>query len=164
MRKSSKLSDVLHVLLHMADQAQPITSESLAIMMSSNAVVVRRTLSGLRKRGLVTSSKGRTGGWTLTCDLSKITLLEIYEAVGKPAIFAVGSRNEATGCLVEKAVNAALDDSLLKAESLLMDSFASITLQSLYQEFSRDMAEVRRVFSEKESSISVRQKRKHDDG
>lgn len=143
MRKDSKVSDVLHVLLHMADHNEPLTSGYLAGMMSTNPVVVRRTLSGLREKGLVSSTKGRTGGWVLTCDLAEITLLQIYEAVGEPAIFAMGYRNESSRCLVEKAVNTALYDSLQDAERLLLERFAALSLQTLYEDFSRDMATVR---------------------
>ncbi len=152
MRKDSKVSDVLHVLLHMADQKQPLTSEFLAQMMRTNPVVVRRTLSGLRARGLVGSSKGRAGGWTLTCDLSEVTLLDIYQAVGEPTIFAMGSRNESSTCLVEKAVNGALADSLKEAELLLLGRFAAITLEALYEEFSRDLADIRRSMAEREEA------------
>ncbi len=144
MRKNSQLSDVLHVLLHMADHREPVTSEFLAGMMRSNPVVVRRTLSGLRSRGFVNSNKGRTGGWTLTCNLSEVTLLDVYEAIGEPPLFALGLRNESTSCLVEKAANTALKDSLMQAESLLMERFKTVTLQSLYALFSKDMRKIRR--------------------
>ena len=142
MRKNSKVSDVLHVLLHMADQSQPVTSDFLAKMMQTNPVVVRRTLKGLRERGLIDSTKGRTGGWTLSCELSEITLLDIYQAVGNPTIFAMGSRNESPGCLVEKIVNEALSDPFSEAESLLFERFEAITLQNLYECFSGESAVV----------------------
>ena len=47
------------------------------------------------------------------------------------------------GCLVEKAVNEALSESLLEAESLLLRRFEAITLEALRESFSRDMAIVR---------------------
>ena len=36
-------------------------------------------------------------------------LRDIYEALGEPSLLAIGNRTEAPGCLVEQAVNAALD-------------------------------------------------------
>lgn len=121
-------------------------------MMQTNPVVVRRTLKGLRERGLVAATKGRSGGWTLTCDLSEVTLLDVYRAVGEPTVFAIGARNESPGCLVEKAVNAALSDSLQVAESYLLERFAAITLQTLYEGFNRDMAAVRASMKANEKS------------
>ena len=94
---------------------------------------------------MVSSTKGRTGGWTLSCDLAEMTLFDIYQAVGEPALFAMGIRNESSECLIEKAVNKTLADSLQQAESLLMERFETITLQMLYDEFSRDLAAARKV-------------------
>ena len=74
MKRDSRLSDVLHVLLHMAEHSEPSTSELLAKAMRTNPVVIRRVLAGLRERGLVRSEKGHGGGWTLARELSRITL------------------------------------------------------------------------------------------
>ena len=74
MKKSTKFSDVLHLLLHMAGSKEPVTSESLSKAMQTNPVVVRRIMAGLREQGFVTSEKGHGGGWLLSCDLKKVTL------------------------------------------------------------------------------------------
>lgn len=131
MRRDSKLSDVLHVLLHMAEHEAPQTSEMLAKPMGTNPVVIRRIMSGLRDAGYVHSEKGHGGGWTLACDLSKVTLRDVYEALGHPAIFAMGNRTEAPGCLVEQAVNAALDPAFKDAEALLLQRLGAVTLATL---------------------------------
>lgn len=47
-------------------------------------------------------------------------------------------------CLVEQAVNAALDDTFIKAEALLLERFSQITLADLAADFSRRYAERRR--------------------
>ena len=151
MRRDSRLSDVLHVLLHMADHSGPMTSESLSRMMSSNPVVVRRVLGGLRNQGLVQTSKGRRGGWELACDIKQVTLLDIYKAVGSPALFAIGSRKQESTCLVERAVNQALMQSTRDAEALLLDRFGAITLSQLHHDFHRDMA----ALKESLGSVSV---------
>ncbi len=147
MRKDSRISDVLHVLLHMADRNEPVSSAFLAQMMRTHPVVVRRTLGGLRQNGLVGSMKGRTGGWVLTCELSLITLLDIYRAVGGPALFAIGPRSESSQCLVEKAVNEALNGAIKESEKILLQQFGQITLQSLYEQFSQDMNAMRKGIS-----------------
>jgi DNA-binding IscR family transcriptional regulator len=131
MRRDSRLSDVLHVLLHMAKQDRPATSEVLAKAMRTNPVVFRRTMAGLRDQGFVRSEKGHGGGWTLACDFSKVTMLDIYLALGKPALFAFGNRSDAPSCLVEKAVNANLNQAFLEAEQRLLIRFGEITLSRL---------------------------------
>jgi DNA-binding IscR family transcriptional regulator len=136
MKKDSKLSSVLHVLLHMAHYDHPMTSEALASFLHTNPVVVRRTLSGLRDMGYVESVKGHGGGWTLTCDLAHVTLKDIYAAVGSPEVFSMGNRTEDPQCLVEQAINHALGNAFKEAEALLISRFAGITLADLAADFS----------------------------
>ncbi|MCO6403252.1 Rrf2 family transcriptional regulator [Aurantimonas endophytica] len=140
MKRDSRLSGVLHVLLHMAEADGPITSEHLAKAMRTNPVVIRRTMAGLREQGLVRSGKGHGGGWTIAKDLATVTLRDVYEALGSPGIFAMGNRTEAPGCLVEEAVNAAMDDSFARAEALLLDRLGEVTLAALSADFHARMA------------------------
>jgi DNA-binding IscR family transcriptional regulator len=135
MRRDSRLSGVLHVLLHMAEQPGPVTSEVLAKAMDTNPVVIRRIMAGLRDRGYIRSEKGHGGGWTLACDLSEVTLRDIYTALGCPSLFAIGNRTEAPGCLVEQAVNAALDVAFHNAEVLLLSRLGEVTLAALSADF-----------------------------
>lgn len=135
MKRDSRLSGVLHVLLHMSDTDGPITSEALAGMMQTNPVVIRRILGGLRKQGLVQSEKGHGGGWRLACDLEQVTLYDIHVALGAPDVLALGHRTESPGCLVEQAVNAAMSDAFSEAEALLLDRFRTITLAALGRDF-----------------------------
>lgn len=122
---------MLHVLLHMAQQPGPFTSETLAKAMDTNPVVIRRIMAGLREFGYVRSEKGHGGGWTLDCDLSKVTLRDVYAALGSPSLLAMGNRTEAPGCLVEQAVNAALDQAFRDAEALLLSRLGEVTLAML---------------------------------
>ncbi|PYE89933.1 Rrf2 family transcriptional regulator [Phyllobacterium leguminum] len=140
MKRDSRLSSVLHALLHMAAHDRPMTSEALAHCMNTNPVVVRRTMAGLRDAGLVRSEKGHNGGWTLGRDLKSVTLRDIHQALGEPAVFAIGNRNENPQCLVEQAVNAALDDTFHDIEALLMERFGRLTLAELAEDFTRRLA------------------------
>ena len=131
MNKDTRLSGVLHVLLHLGQVSVPLTSEVLANTMGTNPAVFRRTMAGLREAGYVTSEKGHGGGWMLARPLNEITLLDVYVALDRPGLFAIASRNEATDCKVERAVNLALSDTMEKAEALFLDTFAGITLERL---------------------------------
>ena len=131
MQRDSRLSGILHLLLHMAEHEEPLRSEDLAQAMPTNPVVVRRLMAGLREAGYVRSDKGRGGGWTLTCDLAKVTLLDIYEALGSPTLLSMGSKSESPECLIEQAVNAALGETCREAESLLLARFGEVSLAEL---------------------------------
>jgi Rrf2 family protein len=137
MKRDSRLSGVLHVLLHMAEHKQPVTSEVLAKAMNTNPVVIRRVMAGLREQGYVQSEKGHGGGWRLACDLSQVTLRDIYRALGNPSLLAMSNRTEAPGCLVEQAVNAALSQAFEEAEAFLLARFGEVTLAMLSTDFHR---------------------------
>jgi DNA-binding IscR family transcriptional regulator len=135
MIRDTRLSGVLHVLLHMAEHNGPVTSEVLARAMNTNPVVIRRVMAGLRDQGYVRSEKGHGGGWTLACDLSQVTLRDVYAALGSPSLLAVANRTEAPTCLVEQAVNAALGQAFHDAETLLIARLGDVTLAELSADF-----------------------------
>jgi DNA-binding IscR family transcriptional regulator len=135
MRQDSRLSGVLHALLHMAEHTGPVTSEILAKAMCTHPVVVRRVMAGLRDKGFVRSEKGHGGGWKLACDLADVSLLDVYEALGRPALLAIGNRSQKPDCLVEQAVNAALGGAFDDAEALLLSRLGDVTLAELSADF-----------------------------
>ncbi|GGY88540.1 Rrf2 family transcriptional regulator [Pseudoduganella plicata] len=122
---------MLHVLIHMDAHAGRATSDAIAHMLSTNPVVVRRTMAGLRDAGYVQSEKGHGGGWVLARPLSEISLLDIHRALGSPSVFAIGISSDHAGCLIERAVNVELGGALRQAEELLLERFGSVTLADL---------------------------------
>lgn len=135
MRQDRRLSRVLHALLHLEEMDGPATSELIAEMLQTNPAVVRRTMSGLRNAGIVTSTKGHGGGWSLTMPLDKITLLSVYEALGSPPLFAMGSDDEKTSCLLAKSANAATRDALAAAREQFEHSLRNLTVAQLVKDF-----------------------------
>lgn len=139
MRNDTRLSRMLHTLIHMARHEQPATSDTLAQMLSTNPVVVRRTMALLKEQGYVRSEKGHRGGWMLAKPFAEITLLNIHQALGSSSIFAIGLATDHPECLVERAVNNALTEAFDAAQALLLTRLQSITLQQLADEFERDV-------------------------
>ena len=135
MKSDNRLWRTLHVLLHMHQSQQPMTSQAIGEMLNTNPVVVRRTMAGLRERHYVHSEKGHGGGWQLTCKLEDMTLLDVYEALGSPTLFAMGQASDSQGCLVEAAVNQALAEVMEQARQLLLTRFASISLAEIDADF-----------------------------
>ena len=135
MRQDSRLSRLLHVLLHMAEAEGPITSDAIAKMLGSNPALVRRIMAGLRNAGYVRSEKGHGGGWTLARPLGEITLLDVHAALGRPELFAFGLANPAPQCLVEQAVNEAMRRALDDAEHTLLKRFGEVRLSDIADDF-----------------------------
>lgn len=135
MKSKGRLSAVLHALLHMAERGAPMTSDMLAQCLQTNAVVVRRIMAGLRDAGFVVSERGHGGGWVLARELASVTLLDVKMAVGEtPEKDASPSE-----CLVERAVQKALDASLHEATELLNKRLAQVTLADLAKDFHAGM-------------------------
>jgi len=118
---------MLHVLIHMACHEHPATSDSIAQMLGTNPVVVRRTMALLKEQGYVHSAKGHRGGWMLAKPLAEMTLLDIHQALGSSSIFAIGLSTDHPECLVEQAVNEALTDAFDAAQALLIERLGGVT-------------------------------------
>lgn len=142
MRTDNRLSRMLHVLIHMSSHEGAATSDTIAKMLSTNPVVVRRTMAGLREAGYVSSSKGHNGGWELARPLDAITMADVYRALGSPELFALGLANDDPRCLVEEAVNAHIADTLAAAEAMIVERFGAMTLAELRADFEERLSAV----------------------
>lgn len=142
MPTDNRLSRMLHVLIHMDRHDGPLTSETLSAMLGTNPVVVRRTMAGLKAAGYVSSVKGHGGGWTLARPLDQITLLDIHEALGGPKLFAIGLSDENPACLIERAVNVAMTETLSDAERMLRARLAEVTVASVAPDIPQSYAHV----------------------
>jgi Rrf2 family protein len=131
MKRSNRLSVALHVLVHLAERSEaPTTSEQLAVCVRTNPVVIRRTLAGLREVGLVRSTAGPGGGWSLARDPERISVGEVCAALGERLLFAVDLALR-SGCAVQGAVTGVLDGVLRDAEALLLERLGGISLADL---------------------------------
>lgn len=135
MKRDSRLSWVLHALVHMSQSDTSVTSDTLAAWMETNPVVVRRTMGLLRDAGLVSSIKGPGGGWSLCCDPAKTSLRRLHEVLGDGGLFAIGVKTENPTCLVEAAVNRRLTGAMAEAEAILLARLGDITLADLLADF-----------------------------
>lgn len=133
MKSDQRLWRTLHVLIHMSQHQAPLTSQAIGKMLNTNPVVVRRTLSCLRKQNLIQAEKGHGGGWQLIRPLDQISLRDVYEALGEPVLQVLGPAPQ--GCLVEAAVNQAVDAVLQEARRLVLERFSDITLAKIEQDF-----------------------------
>jgi Rrf2 family protein len=128
MKRDSRYSVVLHVLMHMCERPEePMTSEQLADCAGTNPVVIRRNFAGLRAAGILSSSKGHGGGWLLGRSAGKITLGDIQRALDEQPL-TLAMAEESPGCLLEQAVNARLNDAVAEAQRLLVQRLDKITL------------------------------------
>ena len=150
MRADSRLPRVLHVLLHLEQIQEPVTSDQIGQMLGMNPSLVRRTMAGLRDAGFVVSAKGHGGGWHMAKPLSAISLAQVYQAIGSPQLFAVGQSDDAPTCLLERAANAATAKALEAARETFSAALARVTVADLVGNASEDIARHQRQAASEE--------------
>lgn len=140
MRIDVRLARMLHVLVHMHGREGTTSSEELAVMLNTNPVLVRRMMAGLREAGHVRSTPGRNGGWVLAVDPDAITVLDVYQALEEPVIFAMSPSSDHPGCAAERAIGSALDVALAQAAGALLREFGAIRLSAFVARAGREEA------------------------
>ena len=120
MQRDTRLARLLHILIHMHLRGGATTSETIALMLHTNPVLVRRTMAALRESGYVKSTGGPGGGWALACDLNDLTVRDVYQAIGHTAPFVIGLADDNHTCPVEATVNRHINEALGSAENTLL--------------------------------------------
>src|SRR5688500_1915566 len=94
-----------------------VTSEVLSRSINTNAVVVRRILSELRRGGLVVTVKGAGGGARLSREASAISLAEIYQAVSHAPSFSHHPHPPNPRCPVGRRIEEVLGEVFTSAQA-----------------------------------------------
>lgn len=76
----------IHALTYLAEnpKLQPVATRQVASALGASENHLSKVFQRLTKVGLVKPSRGPSGGFSLARDPSKITLLDIYEAIDGP--------------------------------------------------------------------------------
>lgn len=132
MRRNGKLFVALHALVHLDRHGGvPMTSEAIAGCLSTNPVVVRRTLGELRRGGILGAVRGHGGGWTLARPAATITLLDICAALGESLVEVMEPDPAHPSCAVVGSLTDSLGGVLAEVRALLDDRLGRITLAGL---------------------------------
>ena len=110
------------------------SSDTIAQMLHTNPVVVRRTMAALRDAGYVASTGGRGGGWTLIQELGRLTVGDVHATLARSTTFAFGPAQDNPLCPVEAVVNRFIGDAQNAAERELLKRFSGQSLLTLVTE------------------------------
>ncbi|UIJ73003.1 Rrf2 family transcriptional regulator [Aurantimonas sp. HBX-1] len=127
----TRLARMLHVLAHMHLLGGTETSETIALMLDTNPVVVRRTMGILKHHGLVTSTGGRSGGWRLAKPAQEITVRQVHDALSTGSSFAFSLSNDHPACPVEGSANHILRQAMEKAEATLRAELDDVSIDDI---------------------------------
>ncbi|WP_410650261.1 RrF2 family transcriptional regulator [Amycolatopsis sp. cmx-4-54] len=134
MALSSRSAAAIHALTMLARWDDSLTSAEIADSLASNPVLVRRILGSLRDAGLVRSTEGRGGGWTLARPPEEITLYDAYTAVEQGPILTRHAHPPSTTCDVGRHMRALLDAEFREAEQAMEERLGRTTIAHLVQQ------------------------------
>ena len=129
MKNLLKVSEAATLALHTmtmlaADQTRKIPAREVAATYKVSEAHLAKVLQRLGKAGLVNSTRGPKGGFTLGKKPARITLLAVFEAVEGP----IGFRNCMFGRKVCKGDHCVMGTALRDANQILKDYLTQTTL------------------------------------
>lgn len=145
---SSRSAVAIHALTMLARWGdRSLTSAEIADSLASNPVLVRRILGGLRKAGLVSSTEGRGGGWSLARAPREITLYDAYAAVEEGRILSRHAHPPSDACEVGRNICALLEGEFRDAERAMEKRLERTTIAHFLRRMlaiERELAPARR--------------------
>jgi len=129
MASNSKFAIAIHTAGIIAVfKGKPVASKMIADSVKTNPVVIRRIIGSFAKYDLVKVQMGTCGGARLTRPPEKITLADIYMAIGEDGIFEIPTLCESHGCDFGRTVRPVIQEILDDAENGLIERLRSVTL------------------------------------
>jgi DNA-binding IscR family transcriptional regulator len=114
MSANSRLTTATHALCWLElsrRRGHPVlTSGQVATSLASHPVLMRRVLGDLRDADLVSSGRGPGAGWSLAKPAQDITLLDVWQAIGREEAFALHPHEPNLECTVGFGIRPVLSD------------------------------------------------------
>lgn len=135
MQVPSRFTIATHMLMVIALKGKDtkVTSDFLAESVGVNPVIIRKTLSQLKKAELITVARG-TGGAEIIKNLKDISLLDIYQAVeclGKTGQLFSFHENPNPNCPVGAHIHQVLDQKLDKIQQTMEAELSQTSLEQV---------------------------------
>ena len=132
MQISSRFTIATHMLIIIAlkGKESKVTSDFLASSVGVNPVIIRKTLSQLKKAELISVARG-TGGAEIIKELEDISLLDVYQAVeclGKKGQLFSFHDNPNPDCPVGANIHRVLDEKLDKIQEAMEEELSQTSL------------------------------------
>ncbi|MEE1735364.1 Rrf2 family transcriptional regulator [Streptomyces sp. BE147] len=135
MSVSSRSAVAIHALTMLGRwRDHSLTSAEIAESLASNPVLVRRILGSLRDAGLVWSTEGRNGGWSLARPAREITLHDAYTAVEAGPVLSRHPHPPSAECEVGRNMQALLEVEFRDAERAMEERLGRTTIAHLVQQ------------------------------
>ena len=137
MQISSRFTIATHILVVIALEGDSrLTSEVIAGSVGVNPVIIRKTLSQMKKGGLISVARG-TGGAKLERPAEELSLLEVYQAVeslGSQGQLFRFHDNPNPACDIGRNIHGVLDGKLRAAQVAMEEELSKTSLADLIEE------------------------------
>jgi Rrf2 family protein len=134
---NTQFSIAIHILVGIASTDREMTSSDLATSVNAYPSFVRRVISKLSKANLVQTTTGKAGFCCLARKPSEINLLDIYEAVEAPKVFAIHSYPAQKGCDVSCNIKVCMESVLEKTQKAMEETLKKTTLASVISDLKK---------------------------
>jgi Rrf2 family protein len=132
MAVNTQFSIAVHLMTALAySREREMTSAGLAGSINTSPSFVRRILAKLSNAGLVETATGKNGACWLARRPRDISLLEVYQAVEAPKVFALHSYDVHKPCPVSCHIKSALTRVLHRTQASMEASLGKVTLASV---------------------------------
>jgi Rrf2 family protein len=133
---NSRFAVATHIMAYLAiarEKSKPTNSETIAKMVRTNPVVVRRLVGALREAELVKTQLGAGGGASLSRCPGQITLRDIYEAIEESAaeadLFALESiQDDVCTHRIGQSIHTTLHEMFGAAEEAMKQALGQVNL------------------------------------
>ena len=129
---NQQFATAVHVLTALAfHRKELMSSDSLALSVNTNPVVIRRLLSMLTKASLVETTRGKSGGVKLSKEPSQINLKDVYLALSPVDPMAPRDKSPQKNCPVSCAMYAIMTSVSLGSQKVTLKYLESQKLSDL---------------------------------
>jgi DNA-binding IscR family transcriptional regulator len=138
MSANSRLTTAVHALCWLelaARRARPgLTSEQIAASLASHPVLVRRVLGPLRDAGVVNvSGRGPNAAWSLGHPAAEISLLDVYDALGREPAFNLHPHEPNLECPVGFGIRPVLSQVYVDVDNAIAGQLEQRTIADLLE-------------------------------
>ena len=137
MAVSTRTAVAIHALTYLAHWSSEgwQSSTRIAASLDSNPVFVRRILTLLQAKGLVTAAEGSGGGWQLVKPADEITLADAYRATeGDAPVLPTHAHPPNQHCVIGRHMQGLLEHEFAAAQRALEDQLSGTSIGDLLRQ------------------------------
>jgi Rrf2 family protein len=121
----------VHALLLLSTyEGELLTSGRLSELLKVHPVRIRKVLSKMKNKGYIDSKEGSSGGFSISCDLSKVSLKEIY-LLNQEDLLKPKCHDCCVSCRIGSNIENVLDEILSGADDKFQEYLGKYSLKSV---------------------------------